>query len=99
MEAGGAGNTGGLVGLSSGGEIFRSQASGSVYSKGGLATGGLIGKAEGNGMLGNLKASGSVTDQGGADLGGLVGNNSQSAIETPRRRARSAAAATVASAG
>lgn len=51
VEAGGAGNTGGLVGLSSGGEIFRSQASGSVYSKGGLATGGLIGKAEGNGML------------------------------------------------
>ncbi len=55
-----------------------------MYSNGGLATGGLIGKAEGNGKLGNLKASGSVTDQGGggADLGGLVGNNSQGAIET-----------------
>lgn len=100
VEAGGAGYTGGLVGLSSGGEIFRSQASGSVYSKGGLATGGLIGKAEGNGMLGNLKASGSVMDQGGARIwAGWSATTARVPSRPPRRRARSAAAATVASAG
>ncbi|MFO5452997.1 hypothetical protein ACLBO7_31100, partial [Klebsiella pneumoniae] len=50
-----SGEINGLADLGTGGEIFRPQASGSVYSKGGLATGGLIGKAEGNGMLGSLK--------------------------------------------
>lgn len=99
VEAGGAGNTGGLVGLSSGGEIFRSQASGSVYSKGGLATGGLIGKAEGNGMLGNLKASGSVMDQGARIWAGWSATTARVPSRPPRRRARSAAAAIVASAG